>query len=398
MGNRLNWWVSMSVSNGFLGKRLRNARQPFWYVRPRVIYRHKSLGRNLVRPEYTVSSKAFDIAYVDRTRTLDFGFPYEVRQELPDFRETVAEDFDALVNQRAVELIEFAKSSRRPLTVFWSGGIDSTLVLCALLKHWYGTRQTTPLRILLSKSSIDEYPWFFENIVRHRCEYGLLAALVSYQVRDGIAVTGELGDQVFGLLVSILEEDGSAFDLLPQPYGPFLSKIITQAYEMLIQNQERHDLSRAFGSTDPDVVSSRVVEYLNPQLAKCPFPIETVNDLLWWVQISLKWQAKELQDVHPDITYYDDRYIQHFFNTRQFQLWSYHNRKNTIRDSWASYKWQAKAYIAAETGDVEYEASKLKHNSKQHVTRDVEPIFRTRTRYKALLANGRIVRNLKKLR
>jgi hypothetical protein len=79
-------------------------------------------------------------------------------------------------------------------------------------------------------------------------------------------------------------------------------------------------------------------------------------------------------------------------------LWSYHNRKNTIRDSWASYKWQAKAYIAAETGDVEYEAFKLKHNSKQHVTRDIEPIFRTRTRYKALLANGRVVRNIKKLK
>ncbi|MEO1999490.1 MAG: hypothetical protein ABGZ17_29955, partial [Planctomycetaceae bacterium] len=140
----------MSDGNGFLSLRLRSRRQVFWFVRPRVIYRHRCLGRNLVRPEYTVSSKAFDIAYVDRTRTLDLGFPYEVRQELPDFRTPFAENFESLVNQRAIELFEFAQSTGRPLTVFWSGGIDSTLVLCALLKHWEGSRRNIPLRVLLS--------------------------------------------------------------------------------------------------------------------------------------------------------------------------------------------------------------------------------------------------------
>ena len=387
----------MRVRNRFLNNRRHNKQQAFWFVRPRVIYRHSCLGRNIVRPEYTVSSRAFDIAYIDRTRTLDVGFPYEVRQELPDFRVPFKQNFDSLVNHRALELFEVAQSAGRPLTVFWSGGIDSTLALCALLKHWKGVRRKVPLRVLLSKSSIDEYPWFFENIVRPRCEYNLITALVSYQVYDGIAVTGELGDQVFGLLVAILNEDGSDFGLLQQPYRPFLQKILSDAYRSLVRERNRHDLSRAFGTTDPDAVAKRVIDYLSPQLAACPFPIETVHDFLWWVQISLKWQAKELQDVHPYIKRFNDRYIQHFFNTPSFQMWSYHNRQRTIRGTWTSYKWQAKAYIAAETGDEGYASSKLKHNSKQHVTRDIRSIFRMRTRYKALLADGRVIRHLKKL-
>ena len=58
---------------------------PLCYVRPRVIYRHSHIGGNLVRPEYAISSRAFGIAYIDRTETLDPGFPYRVLEPLPDF-------------------------------------------------------------------------------------------------------------------------------------------------------------------------------------------------------------------------------------------------------------------------------------------------------------------------
>ena len=76
---------------------------------------------------------------------------------------------------------------------------------------------------------------------------------------------------------------------------------------------------------------------------------------------------------------------------------SFRNRLHVIKDSWNSYKWQAKSYIARVTRDTDYELAKTKHNSKQHVTRDIEPIFRARSCYKALLDDGRVIRRLSRL-
>lgn len=361
------------------------------YVRPKVVFRHGAIFGKTIRPEYTVSCRTLSIAYSDRTQTLDFGFPYAIADSLPDFTKPCDLSFRDITKLRAREIISLSERLREPLVVFWSGGIDSTLALTALLQEGVDPAN---VRVLYSESSVEEYPLYFETVIQNKIQCELLTELVSYEIDTGISVTGELGDQIFGLLLTSLNEDGTDFEALTQDYRPWFLHRLEQGYQTLLSINARDDLKDHFGHCPPSEVAAQVLEYLEPQFQKAPNDIRTVHDLLWWIQISLKWQPKSLEDIGAIHNGEQTERIQHFFQTPEYQLWSFHNYRNAIQDSWVSYKWHAKEIIREFTGDDYYAESKTKHNSKQHVTQDVPGAVAKRKNYKALSQDGSIMSSL----
>jgi len=363
----------------------------FLYIRPKVVFRHRSFLGYKIRPEYAVSCRSLSIAYTDRTQTLDFGFPYSVLDPLPDFNQPFELSFRDLADQRAHELLALSEKRNEPLVVFWSGGIDSTLVLTVLIQ---AGADRSNLRILYSDSSIEEYPLFFEKVIRDRLDSEILHELITYEIDNGISVTGELGDQVFGLLLTSLNEDGTDHQSLSDDYQPWFLHRLAQGYQSMLSIHARDDIAEYFHHGKPIDVAKKVFEYLEPQLEKSPISIRSVHDLLWWIQMSMKWQPKSLEDIGGIQNGVQSESIQHFFQTPEFQLWSHQNYREAIGENWLSYKWHAKEIIREFTGDDQYAETKTKHNSKQHVTQDVPGAVLKRKNYKAMRHDGQLITSL----
>src|SRR5438128_1007333 len=72
--------------------------------------------------------------FMDRTGTIKIPFRTKTFCPVPTLR-PISKSFDEICNERACELLERAEKLDVLLYVFWSGGIDSTLVLVSLLKN-----------------------------------------------------------------------------------------------------------------------------------------------------------------------------------------------------------------------------------------------------------------------
>src|SRR5262249_8038965 len=99
--------------------------------------------------------------------------------------------------RRAQELLDLQDRVRVPIALFYSGGIDSTLVLISFARL-LGARLKARVRVFLSVNSINENPNFYYSFVRKHCRIES-SEKFSY-LFDGshIIVGGEHNDQLFG--------------------------------------------------------------------------------------------------------------------------------------------------------------------------------------------------------
>ena len=73
--------------------------------------------------------------------------------------------FDEICDLVAQDIVNFTNQSNREVIINYSGGVDSTTVLTALLKNQINKDKLT---ILLSKESIEEYPGFYQDIIYNK--------------------------------------------------------------------------------------------------------------------------------------------------------------------------------------------------------------------------------------
>ena len=91
------------------------------------------------------------------------------------------------------------------ITVSWSGGIDSTCALCALIETCDDWRKR--LRVIYTDTSVLEYPEFHANFVSQiednvLCtETELFNVQIPRSLKDSLVTSGECGDQIFGSMI-----------------------------------------------------------------------------------------------------------------------------------------------------------------------------------------------------
>ncbi|MEZ5825134.1 MAG: hypothetical protein R3C97_10450 [Geminicoccaceae bacterium] len=317
----------------------------------------KRVGRRAVVPEYRDLARFFHSGLIDRTGTLDAGFPCAILHPLPEAGRCRA-DLATLCERRARSLLDEAGRLDRDIELFWSGGIDSTAALTALLRVAEDDRERQRIEVRYAPCSIAEYPLFFEQFIDGRLRHAPIERSIGEAMDSGrLIVTGELGDQIFGsMLARPHVESGAAF----RPWREALPDIL------------RKELGKAH--------AEKVITYVEPQVEKAPCALDNLFDLLWWMNFSLKWQVVDLRlavscgsrakEVHAA--------TRHFFADRAFEEWAVDNRDLCIAGHWASYKWPLKAFVRDFTGDEDYFANKLKEPSLQKVlgeaaSRDVQP-------------------------
>lgn len=296
------------------------------------------------------------VNFLDRTLSIVPPFHMDIPEDcrLPAFDPHFNISYEECCQQRVRAIVERQNQTDRPITLFYSGGIDSSLVLTSFIKELGQSDAEKRVKVVMTSTSISENPWMWEKVLR-RSQFELISGERHQSLyRNNIIVTGELNDQLHGsdmyrALIS-LYGDG----ILDAPWSE----------EGILHYLKRRGLDK--------VTAARWCRLLMGQVLNAPCEIVTLADFWWWINFSCKWTSvywrmllftSEPEVVKPD---WLGNYV-HFFGTPNFQKWSMINRSQKHQGSWITYKWHARDLVCDLVGR-EY-ADKTKRGSLWEIMR-----------------------------
>jgi hypothetical protein len=265
------------------------------------------------------------------------------------------------LESRVKELIEYNQT----INLYWSGGIDSTAMLTAFLKHCKNLDQ---LRIIYSPWSTYEHPGYIDflrkfpglELIDQSGEYYLNANL------DGIHITGDGGDEYNASIdESFLESHG---------------------YQTLHRNWI--DFFREQGASESLITFC--VEYF----AKSQRPIETVLEARWWFYMICKNRSILSQSKLPFFSSqnqnnFDPSKLQGFFDCSKYESYIYWNTDKIMPTSeYSSWKQHLKKYCYEFDGMETWYLVKTKFGSSQFDRYSLKKNILNDTRWIFILSDG----------
>ena len=322
---------------------------------------------------------------------------------------------------RAASLLALSTAEDKPLHVLWSGGIDSTAVMCALLAATDAlppAARRARLVVHYHARSIAEYPRFWAE---HLAPLGAAGALALEElvghVRDlpdgeRLVVTGDPADMLFGTFV-MAETFGEPWArdadgyLVPDPLYLALDEpwheVVPQLLHvrgLLLNPAERARPDRDARAAD---AAAEWVGWMEQHVARAPIAVETAFDWMFWITYSCKCVRLRAEDggearrrharllLWPRVRRYQhdlcrmmlnrpgvdaaklraiEASIHNWYAAPDFHQWAFasHGEKMVDKVVWASYKMPMKDYIFERTRDDEYRRTKIKLQSSNMVT------------------------------
>lgn len=275
-----------------------------------------------------------EIFTVARTNYKPDFLPLQSVCPLPDLSQPYDKTFAETAHLRAQEI--WAQAVEGEVNLLWSGGIDSTVTLIALL-------QTVPkgqhVRVYCNLNSINENPNLYGLLLKNKNVIFENSSVMPVS-KPMTLLTGELGDQIFGsdLLYKIINNFG--FSQLSEDFETVLPKLFRARCGAELGNE--------------------LFERYRPIAAEAPFKLKTAFDFIWWWNFTQKWQCVKFRKdclLSPEIK------SVHFFESDSFQLWSVYNHEKKITTNVQSYKQPAKEFIYEFDKNEDYRAFKRKYGS-----------------------------------
>lgn len=276
-----------------------------------------------------------EIMTVSRLKYKPDFIPMKSVCTLPQLNSGFNKSFEQISLERGEDLWKNSVQNNS-LSLLWSGGIDSTVALIAMLR-------TCP-----AGSHIDLY-CNMNSIIENNSLYCKLLSDPRIRLKNSSIIpnnhsinliTGELGDQVFGS------------DLLFRIAANFGFNNLFNSYQEIIP--------QLFNNRCGPVHGAALFDRYEPIVNEAPFKIKTAFDFIWWWNFTQKWQCvkfrKEglIDEKHKAL---------HFFEYDDFQLWSIHNHPAKISTDLESYKMPAKEFIYKYDQDAVYQKNKKKYGS-----------------------------------
>lgn len=258
-------------------------------------------------------------------------------------------EFSDIMYKRAQELVDAARERQKKLYVFWSGGLDSTALFFALRE----VAKPEEMAVVVGDTSYPEYPGFVEKYIKDVYEIVPTDMIVIWRTindicKKGIAVSGEIGDQLMGSLKFM---DHSRAELT---------------------NDWRVELAKQ---------NTTFVDQFEPFVAACPQPVENWANFYWWLNYSMKYQIVQMRMLRNNKTSVLGETMHHFYDCKDFNDWTVSNPIEVKFPDYSpiKYKMPMREFILKHTGDAEYCNTKLK-------VRSLEPRYGRLAR--AVLANA----------
>jgi hypothetical protein len=238
----------------------------------------------------------------------------------------------------------------KPINLLWSGGIDSTAALVALIKH--KNISDPPLTVVFNEYSVEEYPelaqYIRKNLNYFYCNDFLDYRLARYWNPEYFLSSGDCGDQLLGSRRSLGLQ--ISFD---SPWQCILDNHID-----LFSNY--NNLPPAIlESYSLDAVKAIFLDCIQEIVDSCPIPLISAFDFFWYLNFRFKyhhvrWKILTYIDgtaFRPDmVTNYNP-----FYNNEVFQLWSLLNHPAAKHTGTVeSYKHAFRTYAVNFTKDSWY--------------------------------------------
>jgi len=267
------------------------------------------------------------------------------------------------LSQALKERVDNLLNTQQRINLFWSGGIDSTTMVTAFLKHSPDKKQ---LRILYTPYSTYEHPGYLEFLKKFSdIELVDISGKIYRNCQfDGIFITGDGGDELMGSL------DESFFE--------------TYGYKNLFKPWKDF-----FFQANPD---SNFIEFCEKHFAQAGRPINTVLDARWWFYATCKNTAMLYDTKLPyflDHDNFNPGMIRGFFDCYEFEKYIYWNIDKIIPSSeYCSWKQTFKDYCYEFDGFKEWADNKTKVNSGQTVFYMEKKIILKNLRWIMILSDG----------
>ena len=248
--------------------------------------------------------------------------------------------FKECCQKRAEEIILFANKQDKDIYVYWSGGVDSTCIVCSFLMNTRLNRNR--FHLIFGNDSIEEYPLFYRRMKDEHIDvinvgYDILK--LQTIVGDNIAVSGKCGDQLDGY---------NSTRPLFKGIDPFLDwKDAIKLWR-----------GKEFGYSNID----RLISDSEMYAKYFDITLKYFGDFYWLFAFSLlwTWNASYIKSLHINpnnsFVFYDTDYFSNY------GLFYFHKRRTSKQISSYTYKTDWKKVIYEYTKDEDYFLNKGKYS------------------------------------
>jgi hypothetical protein len=274
----------------------------------------------------------------------------------PTYNPLFADSWSDITDARAKEIEQLILSKNKKLGVFWSGGIDSTCILTAILKN-FAASSLELVTVLCTSDSVLENPVFYEKHVKSIFSIANANNTALLNSSDFIIVDGSAADT---LLMSM----SPSFDVcMSVRQGELLSASWRTNPDTLIDYLGKITQSKTFAlwyyETNKTSIESTNV------------PIETYFDFMWWISFNYdyyNWAVHTwffmLNHIGINWQEYQSRFVG-WYRTDLYQLWAMKNNGEGVKHgtTLGSLKHHPKSYIYEYDSNEYYYRYKTKINS-----------------------------------
>lgn len=327
------------------------------YYTPNKLYSYPNIVQ--IDPVQVSFSQMFNasISLVDRSKSINCP-PIPIKILNPMLKWKEPEMFDDLCFARYNEILKNTLNADKHLVIFYSGGIDSTLIAALAITHPEYIKHKDRIILAFNEDSIKENPnfWYDFLLPSFGSRIGSASAFHNYIADDKhVCLTGEFADNIFGSLTvkSYMDVSGD-FDAIHKDFS---------------KTGKRWLLNKITNKNHLDECSS----LLDTVIDTSPRSLISNHDCFWWLNFVMKWQAVRFRLVsHAPTNILVNAMINnvvHFFDTEDFQHWAVMTQENKVENDWFSYKIPAKKIIYAVNKDEYYFQWKTKYPSIPSLTR-----------------------------
>lgn len=255
---------------------------------------------------------------------------------MPDYNPDYNVSWDEITDQCCVNLRN--THFDRPWTVLWSGGIDSTVIVSAIIKN-LAPADFDNITIVCTSSSIWENPHFYFDYIKPNFKVGNSVELVTneFDSQNTYTIDGTYADQLFGCLGGYLDTLYQNWDLL---------------HTDIIKNKDAA-IDFIVSLTDDKKFAEWYYHALVTNADSVGVPITTIYDMMWWSGFSFAWTSirfgilnwgkwKHLKNGKNCV----DRHMR-WYNNDNYQQWAMNpsNVHDKLGANTSELKLAAKKYI-----------------------------------------------------
>ena len=318
---------------------------------------------------YLNISRAFTFeSYVPRAGEWSSPWPVITNPNylMPAYDPSFSKSFEEITDQTALDIAKKIRNTDKEYSLFYSGGIDSTTMVVALLKN-LSKEELKKVSICMSADSILENPFFYRTYIQNKLKVidSDIYDLNTYVNENKVAVVADLGDGLFGTelgtrmypqFYNIGKQIGYEEHTLNNLYKNLSNSdyhyskykdIIIQYFNNILQSKHSNytDNDKCFGELyytklDYNIKTSNV-------------PVHSLHDFFWWIIFNVKFMHCALRPgtIHStgkNRTKIFSEGMINWFGNNDYQLWSMANNNNGEKiqgTTQSSYKWAARKYI-----------------------------------------------------